>query len=199
MTVLHLDFESASRLNLSKVGASRYSRDASTIVTCLAWAFDDAEPEIALLPQVLPPAVEAHLRSGGVYHAWNASFETAILRNYFAFRLKPDQAICTMQRALHAGLPAALEDAGPALGLGVLKDKTARAVDAADGQAPPRRQLVARLRCRQARPAGDLLRPRRTGGTGCRRNDPDAARAGEVRLAASTPSATSAASGSTGS
>ena len=129
MTVLHLDFETASLLDLSKVGTSRYSRDPSTVVTCMAWAFDDGPVRSAILPLILPDEVERHLRQWGAYHAWNAAFETAIIRNVFDFHPSTaEQASCTMQRALHAGLPASLAEAGPALGLASVKDKTARSL-----------------------------------------------------------------------
>jgi DNA polymerase bacteriophage-type len=126
VSVLHLDFETASRLDLTKVGSSRYSRDASTIVTCMAWAFDDSDIYYTLLPQTLPEPIAEHIRGKGEIHAWNASFEVAILQNFFAWSLLPGQAVCTMQRALHAGLPASLAEAGPALGLASVKDTTAR-------------------------------------------------------------------------
>jgi DNA polymerase len=124
--ILHLDFETASRLDLTKVGSSRYSRDVSTVVTCVAWAFDDGEVQSATLPDRLPGPVHDHLEANGAYHAWNASFETAIIKNCFGVYVGPEQAVCTMQRALHAGLPASLAEAGPALGLADIKDAGAR-------------------------------------------------------------------------
>lgn len=92
----------------------------------MAWAFDDGDIYYTLLPQTLPQPVADHIQSGGAVHAWNASFEAAILQNFFAWRLQPEQVVCTMQRALHAGLPASLAEAGPALGLTSVKDTTAR-------------------------------------------------------------------------
>lgn len=128
--ILFIDFETASASDLKKSGASRYSRDPSLIVTVIGWAFDDDEPQaetvISLGARRLPPIVEAHIRSGGMVSGWNSrNFESNIIRNYFGLALPPEQVTDTMQAALHAGLPAALGDAGVALGLSVVKDATA--------------------------------------------------------------------------
>lgn len=128
--ILFLDFETACALDLKKSGASRYSRDPSLIVTVVGWAFDDdpaqAETVLTLGPRRLPPAVEDHIRGGGLVSGWNSrNFEANILRNYFGLAIPHAQITDTMQAALHGGLPAALGDAGPALGLPIVKDATA--------------------------------------------------------------------------
>ena len=123
--ILHLDLETCNEASLRSVGADVYARHPSLIVTVLAWAFDDGPVESVTCPAALPLKVEAHLLSGGRFAAWNAAFEWAILVNHYGLKLKPDQAVCCQQKALHSGLPAALEDAGPAIGSVVLKDATA--------------------------------------------------------------------------
>lgn len=127
--ILSVDFETTCDADLKKVGASKYSKDPSLIVTVAAWAFD-SEPVRSVVNTgtgrlVLPEDVVDHLRSGGMLHAWNASFECAILRNHFGVDLRPDQVSCTMQRSLFAGLPGALGDCGPALRLPIVKDTSA--------------------------------------------------------------------------
>ncbi len=130
MSVLHIDFETCSDLNLQKVGADVYSRDPDLIVTVMAWAFDSGPVRVAtaalLLPGMLPTDIKNHLRNGGEFRAWNAGFEWAILTNCYGLRLDPAQAVCVQQKALHSGLPAALEDAGPAIGAKQHKDASAR-------------------------------------------------------------------------
>jgi DNA polymerase len=127
--ILHLDLETVSSAdtNVRKVGASRHARDSSTIVTVFAWAFGSGPVQSILLPgrflSDLPHDVAMHLLRGGRFAAWNAAFEWAFLTSYFHVAMKPEQAVCTMQRALNAGLPAALEDAGDALSLAIRKDK----------------------------------------------------------------------------
>lgn len=123
--VLHLDAETCNAADLRRIGADVYARDLSLIVTVLAWAFDDEPVQSVTLPNRLPLLVEDHLRNGGRFKAWNAAFEGAILANHYGLPLEPEQAICTRQAALHSGLPAALADAGPAIGARIVKDATA--------------------------------------------------------------------------
>jgi len=71
---LHLDFETASRVDLRKVGASRYAADPSTMVLCMAWAWDDDPVNVVIMPDV--EFVAGLLLQAGigktVLHAWNA-------------------------------------------------------------------------------------------------------------------------------
>lgn len=126
--ILHLDFETCAEVDLGKVGADVYSRHPSLIVTVVAWAFDNDPVQSLAYPWTKDPgmAVFGHLIQGGRFKAWNAAFEWAILRNHFKIPLKPEQALCTMQAALHSGLPASLDDAGPAIGARIRKNSAAR-------------------------------------------------------------------------
>ena len=110
MSVLHLDFETCSKLDLKRVGADVYSRDPDLIVTVVAWAFDGGPVQSATNVQLfkLPDDVFNHLFNGGEFRAWNAGFEWAILTNHFKLTLDPAQAVCVQQKALHSGLPASL-------------------------------------------------------------------------------------------
>ena len=127
MSVLHIDFETCSRLDLRKVGADVYSRDPDLIVTVCAWAFDGGPVHSLVKVKFLPLDVIRHLvKNRDEFRAWNASFEWAILTNHFGLALDPAQAVCVQQKALHSGLPASLEDAGPAIGAKQHKDATAR-------------------------------------------------------------------------
>ena len=126
MSVLHLDFETCSKLDLRRVGADVYSRDPDLIVTVVAWALDGGPVQSVTCPRVLPFDIIDHLALGGEFRAWNASFEWAILTNHFKLTLDPAQAVCVQQKALHSGLPASLEDAGPAIGSPIRKDASAR-------------------------------------------------------------------------
>jgi DNA polymerase len=124
--LLHLDFETSSQLDLKKVGASAYSKHPSTVVTVSSFAFGDGAAQSKVMPGKGPTGVPKwvfdHLMQWRPFAAWNAAFEYAFLVNYFGLVLRPEQAICTMQRSLYAGLPGKLEHAGPALGLGIVKD-----------------------------------------------------------------------------
>ena len=124
--VIHIDFETCSALDLKRVGADVYSRDPNLIVTVVAWALDGGPVRSAINVTKLPDEVFDHLMRGGEFRAWNAGFEWAILVNRFKLALDPAQAVCVMQKALHSGLPASLEDAGPAIGAKQHKDASAR-------------------------------------------------------------------------
>lgn len=124
---IYLDLETASTVDVRKSGASRLSRDPSTVVTVIAWAHGDGPVQSIVKPgRLLPFPIAEHIARGGVISGWNAGgFELLFLRNYFGVEIRDDQISDTMQRALFAGLPAALGEAGPALGLKVVKDKSA--------------------------------------------------------------------------
>jgi DNA polymerase len=121
MIHLHLDFESASCVDLKKAGASRYAQDPSTVVLAVAYAYDDGPVQKLILPTraemfSIVPANDF------LIHAWNANFESAILRHRFGMAMGAENFSCTMQRALYSGLPGKLEHAGPALRLPITKD-----------------------------------------------------------------------------
>ena len=81
MTILHLDFESYSRVDLKSAGLANYAADPSTGVHCLAYAFGE-EPVQIWTPTNRMTASEIriseHLREGGKVYAHNAAFELAI-------------------------------------------------------------------------------------------------------------------------
>lgn len=125
---ISLDFETFNTIDLRAVGAELYSSSPDLIITTMAWAIETGPVQSAKLPASLPGPVLSHFSQGGRLRAWNAAFEWSILANHYGLRLPWDRVDCTMQRALYAGLPAALEKAGPALGIPAsqLKDATAR-------------------------------------------------------------------------
>lgn len=127
--VLHLDFETRSAIDLKKRGVDVYSKDASTDVWCMAYAFDDEDVEVWTpgdncmnLAKLL-----IHVKEGGLLYAHNAAFEYAIWNNVLAPRygwpkLQVKQMRCTMAMALAMSLPASLVDAAASVGLDEAKD-----------------------------------------------------------------------------
>jgi DNA polymerase len=132
VTVLHIDFETRSELDLREVGLHRYARHASTAIWCMAYAFGDEEPRLWTPGQPIPQDVAQHVASGYVVKAHNAPFELEIWSEILASKgwpaLTADQTICTMSLAYAMGLPGALEDGALALGLHMLKDTEGRAI-----------------------------------------------------------------------
>ena len=122
---LHLDFETYCDLDLKKVGLYRYVEHPSFRVICVAWKLDEQQTKWARVPSHdlawFPSDLIQILRSPAVQsHAWNAAFETAVLKRLCVFVANP--LSCTMQRALAYGLPGKLEAAAAALGVAAQKD-----------------------------------------------------------------------------
>jgi DNA polymerase len=133
MIEAHGDFETRSELDLKVVGLHRYARHPSTDVWCMAWALDENEPVIWTPGMPPPQAVAGHVATGGKFLAHNAPFELEIWNEILVKRygfpiLRPQQTYCTMAQCYAMGLPGALDDAAPALGLHVLKDGEGRAL-----------------------------------------------------------------------
>ncbi len=131
MTILHCDFETASNCDLKAEGLARYAEDMSTTWHCLAWAFDDEEPQLVTPAQwCVDPAFQRvldHVQGGGLVYAHNAAFELAIWNKVCVPtldwpRLAPEQVRCTMAMAYAMALPGTLENAAPALGIEQRKD-----------------------------------------------------------------------------
>lgn len=108
---LSLDFETKSKVELTKCGADVYSRDPSTRPLMLGWRFDK-EPVNLWLPhkQKMPSALRDGIESDEVIKtAWNAAFELAIIRNTLKMRTNVDTWRCVMVMSYSLGLPGKLE------------------------------------------------------------------------------------------
>lgn len=120
---LHLDFETYCDLDLRKVGIHQYVEHGSFRVMVVAWKIAGRATVSAIpgngfwLPADLVQALQSPDVQG---HAFNAAFETAVLKKLAVFLGNP--LSCTMQRALAYGLPGRLESAVEALGLASRKD-----------------------------------------------------------------------------
>lgn len=136
MTSLHIDFETRSAIDLKKAGLDVYSRDPSTDVWCMAYAFGDEAVDVlggsirsAYQSRVdlFVIGITDHVQDGGIVVAHNAPFELAIWNNVMVPRygwpaLKPEQVRCTMAMAYAMSLPGSLDNAAAALGIDVRKD-----------------------------------------------------------------------------
>lgn len=135
MTVLQIDFETRSALDLRKTGVYPYARHPSTDVWCMAWAFDDEEPGL-YVPQegraeggVL--RFLEHVEAGGEVRAFNAQFERVIWNEILVPRygfppLTIEQTHCTAAEAAAMALPRGLGQAAQVLGLPTQKDDDGR-------------------------------------------------------------------------
>lgn len=129
MSHAHIDFETQSEAELTKVGADFYSQHHTTKIMCMAYAFDN-EP-IQLWHPGLPPPQRLldHVKAGGKVLGHNiGGFEMLLWNNVAVFEfgwpeLKIEQCECTMAMAYAMGLPGSLDDAARAAGIPYQKDK----------------------------------------------------------------------------
>ena len=118
MRVLHIDFETSSKLNIGDVGVYRYCDDLSTELICVAWAFDDEPVKVS---DWLPAEVQDHIKSGGLVYAHNAAMEEQVLYHFFG--IDEVNMRCTSAVACYHALPSSLEAVAEFLGLEFKKDK----------------------------------------------------------------------------
>lgn len=148
-SVIHLDFETRSTVDLREVGLDNYARHSSTDVWCAAWALNDQVPVLwTPTSEVQWPKYADISRTTFVCH--NAAFELAIWNNIMVPRygwpeLKPEQVFCTMAQAYAMGLPGALDDAAAAVGLNTRKDQSGK------------RLMLQLCRPREIRPDGTVV------------------------------------------
>lgn len=127
MTDLHIDFETRATVDLKKQGVYVYAEHPDTDVWCMSYAFGDGPIELWKMGEPIPPAVKAHVESGGMLVAFNAAFERiiwwAILSHRYGWpKPKTEQFRCVMVQCMAMSLPASLEMAAPALGITAEKD-----------------------------------------------------------------------------
>ncbi len=118
--ILTIDFETRSLINLEERGLDNYSRDPSTQVLMLAYAFDASdiylwEPHLQEMPTVLRRMLLNPLVTKS---AWNISFERSILKHVLGIDVPVRQFLDIMVLARYMSLPGNLEDAGDILQLG---------------------------------------------------------------------------------
>jgi DNA polymerase len=126
--ILSIDFETASHVDLFKLGVYHYAQDPSTRVLMMGWALDEEPVEVWTPDQPFPTRVIDHVRQGGEIRAWNAQFERLI----WWYVLGPDLGLpeptleqfrCSAARARAHGMPGALKDCGKLLDLPIQKQE----------------------------------------------------------------------------
>ena len=136
MDVVHMDFETCSAADLTRVGVYRYAEHPQTRIWCLSWRMNDG-PVLRWGPEnVEPRDLTRHVASGGCVVAHNANFERQIWNTVLRRepgrsgwpRLEIEQMDCTMARALAVHLPPDLDTLAAVLGLAVRKDSEGAAL-----------------------------------------------------------------------
>jgi DNA polymerase bacteriophage-type len=128
---VYIDFETRSKVDITKCGAWVYSDDPSTSILCFAYAVTNEEPVIVshetLEKEETFLTLSALIVSGEMFVAHNAFFEQSIWRNIMVKRhgypdIPIEQWRCTMAKSLAAALPRNLEKVCLALDLVEKKD-----------------------------------------------------------------------------
>jgi DNA polymerase len=119
MTILWVDFETRSRVDLRSKGVYNYAQDASTDILCMSYAFDDDEVTTWLPDSHFPARVLAHK---GQIRAHNAAFERLMFWYVLQVNFKLEQFYCTAAQARANCAPGSLEDVGRFAGAAMKKD-----------------------------------------------------------------------------
>lgn len=111
MTILSIDIETYSSIDIKSSGAYRYVQAPDFEILMLAYAFGDDEVQIVdLTKKELPATVRDALTDECVIKtAFNANFERTSLSRYLGVEMLPQQWQCTMIKALTMGLPGSLD------------------------------------------------------------------------------------------
>jgi len=112
-----VDFETRSQINIKNSGLDRYSKDASTEVLMLAYAFDMDQPKLwqprlEPMPQELK---EALLNPAVKKAAWNYGFERAIFREVLGIDIPQEEWYDPSVLMAYMSLPIGLGRASDAL------------------------------------------------------------------------------------
>jgi len=118
VSVIHLDFETYSEADLRVVGLINYVRHPSARVLLASWTDERGEYQYdsRAADATLEPLLQA-LATANEIHAWNASFEYAVLTHVLKQLIPLERMRCTMAHALYRAFPASLDNAAQVFGL----------------------------------------------------------------------------------
>ena len=130
----HLDFETRSKLDLTRVGLWAYALHPSTDVMCLAIGTRAHGIDVLKRAELITPKPNAYWLDYPLFSAQNAPFEYAIYnlilhRRYgWPARWDPKSWTCSMARAAMCGLPLDLDERSRVLEYKTPKDLEGRRV-----------------------------------------------------------------------
>lgn len=114
MSSLHLDFETASAVDLQEVGLVNYLHHPSTQVLLAAWHVDGVLKQRDYEDGFRDLFTD--IERADTIHAWNASFEWGVLNIVMGYFTPMSKMRCTMAHALYRAFPAKLDTCAKALG-----------------------------------------------------------------------------------
>lgn len=125
MTVLRIDLETYSSVDLKTCGVYKYVDSPDFEILLFGYAYDDDPVRVIDLTdfEELPDYIHHDLFDPLVIkQAFNAAFERTCLANHLGRPMPPEQWRCTAVNALYLGLPNYLEGVAKILGLENQKD-----------------------------------------------------------------------------
>ena len=125
-SLLSIDIECFSDVDLIKCGVYAYADSPAFEILLFAFSFDGGETQIIDLAQgeKLPAEVEEAIFDVSVTKtAYNANFERTCLSKHFGRYIPPESWHCSAVQAAMLALPRSLEDVGRVLGLDEQKMK----------------------------------------------------------------------------
>lgn len=124
MTVLQIDIETFSSVDLLKSGVYRYAEAPDFEILLFAFAFDDDPVQVIDLTdfEEIPKDVMDALRLDVIKTAFNANFERTCIGKQLGFYQDPKFWRCTAVHALALGLPGNLDGVAKVLNLEAQKD-----------------------------------------------------------------------------
>lgn len=125
MTVLQIDLETYSSVDLKTCGVYRYVEAPDFEILLFGFAYDDGPVQVIDLTafEEIPEEVMYHLTDPRVTKtAYNANFERTCISKHFSIECDPLQWICTSVWSLALGLPGYLDGVAEVLKLEAQKD-----------------------------------------------------------------------------
>lgn len=120
MSLLAIDIETYSDVDLQKCGVYAYSDSPNFEILLFAYAFDEEETQIVDLAcgEQLPQRVLDALEDEGIVKtAFNAAFERTCISKYLGHRLSPASWQCTAVQSAMLALPLSLDGVGEVLNI----------------------------------------------------------------------------------
>lgn len=131
MTILSIDIETFSSVDLTRSGVYAYSASPDFEILLFGYAWGDGPIEVIDLAsgEELPAEVLKALNSPSVIKsAYNANFERTCLAAYLGMHMPPEQWRCSSVHALTLGLPGYLDGVAKALKMQQQKDSAGKAL-----------------------------------------------------------------------
>lgn len=131
MTILSIDIETFSSVDLGKSGVYAYTEAPDFEILLFGYAFDNDPVQVIDLAsgEELPGDVNLALADPGVIKtAFNANFERTAIYVHFNFFMPPEQWRCSSVLALTLGLPTKLEEVAKVMRLEQQKDTAGKAL-----------------------------------------------------------------------